>query len=42
MVTVKCPKCKEDVVIDIAKCVDEEGEVHVCPKCGMFFRWVEK
>lgn len=39
---VKCPKCKEEVILDISKCVDELGEVHCCPKCGFQFRWVEK
>ena len=42
MKVIKCPKCQTDVTIDIAKCVDEEGEVHRCPKCGMLFRFVEK
>lgn len=41
MKIVKCPRCKNDVEINIAKCVDEEGEVHRCEKCGMIFRWVE-
>ena len=39
---VKCPKCQNDVEINIAKCVDVEGEVHRCKHCGMIFRWVEK
>lgn len=42
MTKVKCPKCGKEVVIDIAKCVDELGEVHKCPKCGFVFRYVEK
>lgn len=42
MKTVKCPKCDTEVKIDIAKCVDENGEVHVCPNCGMIFRYVDE
>ena len=42
MTNVKCPNCGTIVKIDICKCVDEEGEVHICPKCKYYFRWVEK
>lgn len=42
MTIIKCPKCKGDVKIDIAKCIDEEGEVHRCPHCGMIFRYAER
>ena len=42
MKTISCPKCNNEVIINIAKCIDEEGEVHRCPKCGMEFRYVEK
>lgn len=38
---VKCPFCKNDVTIDISKCTDEDGEVHICPTCHKEFRWVE-
>jgi predicted RNA-binding Zn-ribbon protein involved in translation (DUF1610 family) len=41
MKVINCPKCNEEVTIDIAKCVDEEGEVHVCQNCGMLFRYVD-
>lgn len=39
---IKCPRCGQDVEINIAKCVDENGEVHMCPECGMKFRYVEE
>ena len=42
MKTIKCPKCNGDVVLNIAKCVDENGEVYKCPKCGFPIRYVEK
>ena len=42
MTIIKCPKCKKDVQINIAKCVDELGEVHRCPNCGYNFRWVKE
>ena len=42
MKTIKCPKCKEDVVLNIAKCVDENGEVFRCPKCGYLIRYTER
>lgn len=39
---IKCPKCHEDVEIDIAHSCDEEGEVFRCPRCGWYFRYVDK
>ena len=42
MKKVKCVKCGNEVVIDIARARDEEGEVFVCPKCGFEFRFVDK
>ena len=42
MKQVKCAKCGTDVTIDIAKAVDENGEVFVCPNCGFKFRFTEK
>ena len=42
MTKIECPFCKNEVVIDISKCIDEEGEVHVCPHCHEYFRWVER
>ena len=38
----KCPKCKCNVKIDITNAVTEDGEVFRCPKCGYYFRYVEK
>ena len=39
MTTVKCPKCKTDVEIDISKAVDEYSEVFLCPNCKYKFRY---
>lgn len=39
---IKCPKCYEDVEIDIAHSVSEDGEVFRCPHCGWYFRYVDK
>ena len=42
MIEVKCPKCNEPVIIDIAKAIDEHGEVFQCNKCGTKFRYTER
>ena len=42
MKQVKCVNCGKDVTIDIAKAVDEEGEVFICPNCGLKFRYVDE
>lgn len=42
MTVIKCPNCGESVTIDIAKCIDEDGEVHRCPKCRSVFRYVDR
>ena len=42
MAKAKCPKCGQEVEIDIAKAVDENGEVFVCPHCGFKFRYCDK
>ena len=42
MIVIKCPKCGANVEINIAKAVDELGEVHMCPKCKYQFRYVDK
>ena len=39
---VKCPKCKHDVEINIAKSYDEHGELYRCHICGFIFRYTEK
>ena len=39
---VKCVKCNNDVEIDIAKAVDENGEVFKCCCCGFEFRYTER
>ena len=39
MITVKCPKCNNDVEINIAKACDEEGETFHCDKCNFIFRF---
>lgn len=38
----KCVRCDNDVTLNIATAVDEEGEVFRCPCCGFFFRFTEK
>jgi len=42
MVVIKCPKCHNDVEINIANAIDEDGEVFRCPNCGMNFRYTDK
>ena len=42
MKKIKCPKCGEDVEINIAKAVDESGEIYICPKCKYKLRFVDK
>ena len=39
---IKCPTCKKDVEINIAKAIDEEGEVFRCQNCGQVFRYTDK
>ena len=39
---IKCPKCHENVEINIAHSVTEDGEVFKCPHCGWYFRYVER
>ena len=41
MTIVNCPFCKKEVKLDISRTADEDGEVHICPHCGKYFRWVE-
>ena len=38
----KCVRCDNDITLNIATAVDEEGEVFRCPCCGFFFRFTEK
>lgn len=40
--TIKCINCNNDVEIDIAKAIDEEGEVFHCPCCGFIFSYTDK
>ena len=42
MDVVKCPKCGQDVKIDIANAIDENGEVFKCDHCGYPFRYTLK
>ena len=42
MTTVNCPKCKKEVEINIANAVDENGEEHQCPHCGLVFRYTDR
>ncbi len=39
---VKCLKCGNDVEINIARAIDENGEVFHCPVCGFNFRYTKK
>ena len=34
MKKIKCPVCQSEVEINLAKAVDENGEVYRCNKCG--------
>ena len=40
--TITCLKCGSSVEINIARAVDEEGEVFVCPNCHFHMRYTEK
>lgn len=42
MTIIKCVHCGSDVEINIAKAIDEDGEVFKCPHCGRKFRYAEK
>ena len=42
MTTIKCPRCNSDIKIDIAKAIDEHGEVFRCTHCGWQFRYTLK
>lgn len=39
MKTIQCPRCKEEVSVDIRRAVDEHGEVFVYSHCGFQFRY---
>ena len=39
---IKCPKCQEDITLDIANSVSDDGEVFMCPHCGWKLRYTEK
>ena len=38
---IKCPKCNEDVEINIANSLSEDAEVYRCPHCGYDFRYAK-
>ena len=42
MTTIKCPRCNSDIKIDIAKAIDEHGEVFRCPNCEYLTRYTLK
>ena len=39
---IKCFNCGEDIEINIANAVDEDGEVFKCKKCGKTFRYTKE
>ena len=39
---VKCPKCQCETEIDIAKAIDENGEVFACEHCKYPFRYANR
>lgn len=39
---VKCPKCQRETEIDIAKAIDENGEVFMCEHCNYPFRYTNR
>ena len=39
---VKCPKCKCETEINIAKAIDENGEVFMCEHCRYPFRYTNR
>lgn len=39
MKKIKCPKCQQEVEINISNAVDEEGEVFMCLNCKNKFRY---
>ncbi len=42
MTTIKCPKCGSELQINIAKAIDEHGEVFKCPNCKYLLRYTLK
>lgn len=42
MIKMKCPKCQQEIEINITKAVDEEGEIFRCSYCNCEFRYVDK
>jgi predicted RNA-binding Zn-ribbon protein involved in translation (DUF1610 family) len=42
MIIIKCANCGNDTEINIAKAIDENGEVFICPNCGKMFRYTDK
>ena len=42
MIKIQCPKCKNEVEINIANAIDENGEVFRCKNCGQIFRYTNK
>ena len=39
---VKCPKCNQDTEINVARAIDENGEVFMCEHCKYPFRYATK
>lgn len=37
---IKCPKCHEDVEINIERSITDDGEIFECPHCGFQFLYI--
>ena len=37
---IKCPKCHEDVEINIECGITDDGEIFECPHCGFQFLYI--
>lgn len=42
MIIIRCPKCNSKVLINIARAVDEHGELFKCDNCNYTFRYAAK
>ena len=42
MEKIKCFNCGNDITVNIANAIDEEGEEFICPHCKQTFRYTHK